>query len=556
MANQFYSPNNTAPLSQQSFAANKPAAPPPRWNQPDQFVPGVGMMGPDLGGAVKGDLLRQQRDLAEKADARQEEQLGLEKENFGLKKDYLAIAQETLGINKADLQIRQSDLGMRLETHELEMQKARSATMIQEGLADAFKNGGYLAQVDFLANNGMPNEAITLQAAKLKLDDQIMQMPVMKAKGDAEIAESKSKIYAAGGAFAKTLMDTPKEEQSQMYQVMKPAMTSIFGEDFMPKEWGLEASAKFQMMIANATPAAQLYEAKKGLEYSDTEIGKLQMTIDKMKKNGMTMNDPGLKAATTALAAETAKAQNSLLEVNRTQMTMEKDKMQTKESQYKNRLELINNVSKGSERWNKIEATKWLVEDSMQTLEKDPKNSIAQNNIVKAVITGMKDGTVTEADLKNISGSNQGVIDKALNYTGIGDTAKFTPNEIETMSRGYLKFVDQQFAKQKEMESMYMNNAWQSTDVLGGDAPIKKITTDMPSFKYQQKLEVRKAERAYQGVVSKYEVLQAAPADIQKQAVEAIMQTNNPGKIQAIVQKVQQIVEQQQQRQQSQQGEQ
>ena len=196
-----------APLSQQNFGAPREIKA-PQFNGGQTFVPGVGMLGPDLGGAVKGDMARQEYMLKESENQREEEKLGLAKEKFGLEKDYLAIAQEDLGI-------RLSDLNMRKEEHSWKVEDRDKLERLDSGMKEAASREGYFGVIDYLKREN-PVMALEFHAKKLKLDEGIMQNNVMQARLPAEKATALAESYRVLGKLAMGVLQAPEKDRQEM----------------------------------------------------------------------------------------------------------------------------------------------------------------------------------------------------------------------------------------------------------------------------------------------------------------------------------------------------
>lgn len=258
------------PVNQQSFAApgTQMKTTPPDYTGGQTWVPGVGMMGADLGGAVKGDLLRQQFATTAAENNRAEETLGMAKTKLAQEQDYLKMAQADLGIklNKASQDTK---------TYERE-------ETIQNGMVEAAQNGGFPAVIDYL-KNADPYKAVQFQAAKLKLDAGMMQNETYQLAHQNDKAAAMLGGYQMLGAMGSQIQNTPDDKKEAVYKSLLPIIKQV--DPNMPNELNEDAMNKMKLGLTLSVPAAQLYNGQKEeIKYQSNTgkiMGDLQSAIDK-----------------------------------------------------------------------------------------------------------------------------------------------------------------------------------------------------------------------------------------------------------------------------------
>lgn len=508
----------------------------PVYNQQARFVPGFGMMGPDLGGAVKGSQAASQIALSNIDSWRENEKLGVAK-------DYLKIAQEDLGIRKSDLTIRQGDADIRkgeynmevdnhgnqMNDYRLKMEDRAKAIATQEGLGEAFKTGGYSGVVDFLGQNGMPQDAINLHAQKLKLDDQIMNLPVMQAKSQAELANARNQVYASGGALAKMIMDTPPAERDAQYQRAKGMFAPILGK-VLGDKFDLQTQTNLMMMTAQATPANIMYSAKKTSNSFGSNIGKINGDIMALQNSGATpANSPELQSLLQARDAEKAKYTAAQLDVAKSKTQMAQVSQQTAQTQYNNTKDFMNDLGKASEDFQSASKLDTQIQSAASLFNKNSNNLQAKNIIVNSIMKGVGDNSISMQELSKV-GHGSSWLNKIYN---IGDKAKpgdFDANDTAQMLDAWRGIMGDKVAQQSKMEANAIDYMTSKPAIFD----INKIQDKLPTNQYLQTQMMGNAANASGSLVTQMPWLQSLPSQMQSDAVIAITQMHLPAdKVQA-----------------------
>lgn len=280
------------PISQQKFAMDRSVESPVNPGIKPTFVPGIGVLGPDGGGAVQGTLLRQQYELRQANNQRQEEELGINKAQLANQQEYVKIAQQQLGINL-------NEAAMKTKTFEEEQQ-------IHDGMVQAVQQGGYAKVIDYLKLND-PMKALVFQTAKLQLDSSIMQNDVMKAQLPNQLDQAMLDTYALGSRFATAIASAPQEIQAEMYKNSLPIYDKLV-PGVMPREYNDDAKAFGQLFIAQGAPENIVYAQQSLNHYAHTKIGELNLAQQELINKGVPNTDPKYLQLQSQIDAESAKA--------------------------------------------------------------------------------------------------------------------------------------------------------------------------------------------------------------------------------------------------------
>ena len=511
------------PLSQQSFGQQRSPvtkAPVPG----PTFVPGVGTLGADLGGYVKGDMLAQEKRLKEHADARAEEQLGLQKEEFGLKKDYLSIAQ--------------AELGIKLENHANEMEEfgwkrddRAKQKVIEAGMETAASEGGYEKVIDYLKTVD-PNKAIEFHARKLSLDGAMLATDTMRAVSANEKSKAMVEGYSIIGKMGSALLKAAPEDRENLFKTMQPMLKSVLGEG-APRTLE-EAVPVYMLSVAQATPQNMLFKSGKETAIMQSSIGKLDADIAAKIKAGATPEtDVGLRDMINARSTYTSRLEQAEMAKASTTLQMQASQQQTATSKLNNTEKMqtsLNNVSK--------DFTKYMtdyvsVSGALKTLEKDPTNSAAQGIMATMMASSVQNGVLTDPDFSRTTQSNAGwkrMMENNLESWRSGKVVILAPDEISNLSQVFQDVTKLKVAAQKEREAQFRN-----TKVEGWGDILDKDKITYPSLVYDQMESQGKYER-----IIKQHGLGVLPPEMQQQAAEAIDQGVDPAAIKQYIQQQQQ----------------
>lgn len=252
-------PTNT-PVNQLSFSAPNTQMPttPPKFQGGQTWVPGVGLMGADVGGAVKGDMLRQEYAMNAAGNNRAEEQLGMAKTKLSMDQDYMKMAE--------------AELGIKLDQASMVSNSYAQQQAIQKGMVDAAQEGGYGAVIDYL-KTADPKMALEFESEKLKLDHGIMENATFQNSHINDQAKVMLEGYSLLGSFGSTLFNTPPDKRQDVYKELLPMMKQI--DPKMPNQLDDAAVGKMMLGMTLATPASQLYSAEKQTQKFQSTQGKL-----------------------------------------------------------------------------------------------------------------------------------------------------------------------------------------------------------------------------------------------------------------------------------------
>lgn len=202
-------------------------------------------------------------------------------------------AQGMLDIaNHADTrQERTSQL--EVEAFDWKRQDRNQEQFIDQGMAQAFQQGGYSAVIDFLGAND-PERALEFTNKKLALDRSIMSNDVMRTTVPTAQAQAMVEGYNVLGKMGTALLQAPEKDRANMYAQMLPIVKTVNPD--APDSLDDNATSMFMLAAAQAMPANQLYEANQNRLSSESALGKLDVDIRSRMASGETLeNSPLLR---------------------------------------------------------------------------------------------------------------------------------------------------------------------------------------------------------------------------------------------------------------------
>jgi len=444
-------PEGSGAIDKKTFGTSTPMQDTPAAPDPT-FVQGVGMLGADLGGYVKGVQARQDFQLRGAENARADERLGMDKVELGMKSDYLAIAQEDLGIRKEDLKMRQRESDMSVQNFKNAQEKfswERDAYTKQKditaGMENAAAENGYTGVIDYLKTRD-PMMAITFHAEKLKLDNAISNNEVVQAKTKNEVSQAMFDSYAVLGKMGSTLMAAAPEDRDTLYKQMLPMVRKVNPEAPDNVE---DATPMFLLGISQATPANQMAALTGGIQKAETKIGKLYNDLQRAQVSG----DSGRVAAlTSAIGGERQKYENASIQ----KATAE---LRQTQSSYDATLKTSNNLQAVSKSFTESMENFKKVTMNLELLKKDPYNGTAMAQLKYGVVRLSEKGPLTKDDLDRTSGvAGYNNYSKQVESFFTGDNITLLPKEIaqvRDMSEAFMKDArQQQFDRESQFEKM------------------------------------------------------------------------------------------------------
>lgn len=325
------------------------------------FVPGVGMIGPDLGGAVKGDMLRQQELRANNQDFRAESQLGLATRAQANQDDYVKIAQQKLGIDLSDLSMRQTKFGWQSQDRDRQQK-------IINGMAQAGAQGGYGAAIDFLKTVD-PMMAVGLEAQKQKLDAGIMQNQVMQAQLPSQIQNGMLASYATLGKMYQGIMNAPADKQQQLYQTMRPMILKV--NPHASEQWDSSSQADALLSTSQAMPQSTLWNTFQQQAYNNTQTGKINTALGWATKT-FGSDSPQVASLQQEQQSTEAKLLQSTIDNTKAQSEVNKNNQQVATQQFNNTQTLNDNMTKANPGYIPFLQNMQMMQPLINTIKKDP----------------------------------------------------------------------------------------------------------------------------------------------------------------------------------------
>lgn len=410
-----------------------------------QLAPGVqsmttpGVYGPDFSGAMQGNQERQKYQLLQAESARAEESLGI-------KKDYLSIAQEDLGIRKEDLVLRQRKADDEHTEFTWKAQEYKEQKEIQAGMKEAAAQGGYGQVIDYL-KVADPARAVQFHAAKLELDQKMMQTETMQAILPNEKLKAQVEAYGIIGKFGAAVMKAPPEEQQQMYDQVKPMMEQAAGP--MPDEVE-QARSIFLLGAAQSTPEAILFQGVQTVGKYSTQVSKAAAELESRRASNIPDSDEVSQALIAKIKNVEQDNHVQNLQIARAQQQLALGGKDAAEK-------TVNTIRSDSKNFIASMESLGPVLKVIQVLDKDPLNSIAQNGLrmQMARASGEK-GPLNEQDIQR-TGSAAGFakVDKEVVSFLSGNQVQLNAREIKQATVIAKSYFDNAQTVQMQREDEY-----------------------------------------------------------------------------------------------------
>ena len=482
-------------------------------------VPGVGVLGADLGGYVKGDMLAQQYNMNNREDQRESEKLGLAKEKFGLEKDYLKIAQAELGI-------KMDDQAMEREAFSWKRKDRAQEDYIQQGMQQAAEQGGYGGVIDFL-KTADPFKAVQFHAEKIKLDQSIMSTDVMRAVAPNEIGKAKLEAYGVIGKMGRAIMQAEPADQEKMFRTMRPMMEQVFGKDGAPNSLA-EALPMYMLAVAQATPENQLFESNKTSMVLQSDLGKTTAALAELKSKGFTPENNqlalDLQGKLEGLRADSMKAQAQVTEItakkNANLMASAKDEGTLRAQQMAVDKDLSTRYLKETKDAGEFIKEYGNFNAAYENYKQNPNavNQTAMNRTLAMIYAG---GKMSDNDAIAFSGSDSTTVQLLKKVRSTYETSGMVvanPSEVERLHGLMSKLYEDKTPKLREINKRF-KSLEKTAKVTDGAIPYY----DVPEPKTEEP--------------------QYSPLELQKMAQEALIK--QPHRKEEIMKKLQSMMPQQ-----------
>lgn len=435
-----YAPSKPAPTQKQARDPNLPVLPD---SIKPTIVPGLesfGPLGPDLGGAVKGSQARQEYELNNKKNIRDEE--------------YLKIAQEDLGLKKIDMSMKQEEFGWKREDREKQVE-------LDLGMKDAAKRGGYSAVIDFL-KTADPMKAIEFHAQKLKLDEGIMKNDVMQATAQNDKNKALMESYGILGKLGSSLMNMEPKDRANAWKQIAPIAQKVDPTISSNLE---EAVPKLLLAIAQGTPDNILYKNNSTIAEAQSGIGRevndLKVAEAHARKKGLDpATDPGVQAIKNKIDTYNLKHDQAILENQEIELKQLQTKSQTESTKLKNTETVQKNYDTLSttKNFNQFMDFYPTITGSLKALQKDPTNASAQGTLAGAMASAILKGTLTENDYNRTSIGAAGfqTLKKWAMEWSSGNKVNLLPQEISALASTFNEVAEQRYAGQTIVDQKFL----------------------------------------------------------------------------------------------------
>lgn len=422
-------PNYSIPDQSQFNAPVKPVEP--------TYVPGVGNLGIDIGGYAKGDMMAQDKLLKAAENLRAEKDTVIKQENLDINKDYLKIAQEDLGIRKADSAMRQEEFGWKRADRQKQM-------MIEDGMSEAAKSGGYTGVIDYLKTVD-PAMAIQFHSKKLALDDQMLNSEAAQMAAPNEKTKVLMEGYGLLGKMGQAILKAPEEDRQAMYEQMLPMARQIVPD--LPDDVN-KASGTFMLAVSQATPENQLFLNTQGLQKAQSQLGKLYSDYERAKLSGN-------QEAIDTLSSQIRNYQN---QADKSQAQLDSLQLGQANTKFQANTKVGNDLQKYSKDYMNTASTySNTIQPLLKQLEVDPKAGFAQAGLRYKLARFMQGGGVlNDQDYAKMAGAaGYRAYSKKVQAFLSGEVTELDPKEIAEMKAVSEQIINSATAFQQNREKQY-----------------------------------------------------------------------------------------------------
>lgn len=497
------------------------------------FVPGLGMLGPDSEGYMKGALAKQKFMSNANQDARDEEQLGIAKEKLEMDRDYLKIAQEDLGIRYADLKLRQNADTREGTKFDLELMDKQKEMETEEGMEAAAQQGGYEGVIEYL-KTADPEKAIMFHAGKLKLDAAIMSNETMSALLPVEKSKALLESYGIIGKIGQGILNAKPQDRQNMWDAIAPMRKQLFGDNG-PQNLE-EALPVFMLGVAQATPESQAFGLGKQSEALNSELGKTAVALSELSKAGKTLeNDQLAHDLSEKYKALQTKDQMILAKASEFELTKKSSEVQMAKTKKEADLKQLNLDNTLSDRYEKeSKKTRDFMEQRNNfyaayknyqdaKLTKDPKLTAAAQTAMNRTVGIMFNpaGAFADSDAVAFAAGdnilNQYLKDAKSLYSETG-IVKANDKEVESLKTLLDSLTESRIPRQKEINDKYKSQLEQfhgSKNAINF-IDLPQSQKDKPVPYNAQQLQQKAQEAIAKNPKRKDIIMQMLESDLQK----------------------------------------
>lgn len=211
------------------------------------------------------------------------------------------LQQQQIGIQQQELGMKREEFEFKKKQYDREEQQQLKQEQLREGLNQAFSSGGYESAMEFLKHEDMQTY-MAISKGKAEVDKSITDATTSKYASEKEKQEATKNAYMVLGRFGASLLKVPAEERPQAYQQVLPVIKQLYPD--APDAYDEKAQTLMMVAMGVSMPDSQLYASQKKAARAQTAIGKIDADIRKLADEGVSDDDPAMKALKTQLKAE------------------------------------------------------------------------------------------------------------------------------------------------------------------------------------------------------------------------------------------------------------
>ncbi len=268
------------------------------------------------------------------------------------------------------------------ETQSFTRQAFTKEQQISMGMQQAAAQGGYGGVVDYL-NTADPERSLKIQQTKTDLDTSMLKADSLATMTDLQKKDALFQGYGLLGKMGATLLSSPADQRSSLYQTMLPMVKAINPD--APDTLNQQATNMFLLGAGQASPDNALWSAKQDVLSQAGEVEKASDRLQALAAAGVPTTSPKYQAAT--LDYQNAKNTNTLKQANVDDLSTKQttSQQQSNTSNLNNFVKFQDTVDKQSKDMMSLEQPIRQFNVAQAAFQKNPQDPTAIQNMAAAI---------------------------------------------------------------------------------------------------------------------------------------------------------------------------
>lgn len=509
------------------------------------YVPGMGMIGPDLEGAVKGDILRREQGRADIKTSQDQDYLALASMDQQNKNDMTQMAADRLGIDLNEMQNKNTEFGWKTEDRNRQQ-------MIIKGMAAAGQQGGYGAAINFLKTVD-PKQALTMETSKLKLDSDIMKNKVMQAQVPNALNQAMFASYALLGKMDQGVMNAPPEQRDAVYQASLPLRLQV--NPGASKTWDQTAQSNALLSTSQAMPENVLWNTAAQQALLKTDAGQNAVALGAALKSDPSGQGPLVqRLIAEGKSLDDKTLQNSLTNA-KAQADVYKKQGDAGQAVVKGTEALNTSMENSNPGYKDFLTNYGMMKPNMDVIKANPNSPeayVAGQGLVANYAKMLSGKRINPATMHQafIDNHMQDLEKKVQSESSSSGKIPLSPTELTGLTQVLNSYADTEQTQQLKVESQHTQSAIEQNNQQAKafpDNPLPAVNIKALRYPSQQFYSIQNANSGKATPQGNNLNLSGLPPDIQASVQGAIKRSGgNPEAMQQINQKLMQYRQQNQ----------